>query len=102
MIEDSEHPAARFRPAVWSFTDEWYDFRANPGTRVRILAVSDEPSMQAAGWNPTTRWRGVVIMDKDAVSARRSATLPTRTRTLTSSPVCVAGVLGRPTPSGNK
>lgn len=30
VIEDREHPEPRSLPAVWRFTDEWYDFRVNP------------------------------------------------------------------------
>ncbi|MBZ9645907.1 ThuA domain-containing protein, partial [Streptomyces sp. PSKA30] len=30
VVEDRDHPATRHLPAVWDFSDEWYDFRSNP------------------------------------------------------------------------
>ncbi|MFE4963344.1 ThuA domain-containing protein [Streptomyces sp. NPDC056660] len=44
LVEDHEHPATRQLPAVWDFTDEWYDFRDNPRGRVRVLLRADESS----------------------------------------------------------
>ncbi|GAB2859062.1 ThuA domain-containing protein [Streptomyces deserti] len=44
LIEDRDHPATRHLPAVWDFTDEWYDFRTNPRGTVRVLARADESS----------------------------------------------------------
>ncbi|MFF3330990.1 ThuA domain-containing protein [Streptomyces sp. NPDC002888] len=49
VIEDPGHPATRHLPGVWDFTDEWYDFRANPRGRVRVLAVADETSYDGGG-----------------------------------------------------
>ncbi|MFD9433086.1 ThuA domain-containing protein [Streptomyces sp. NPDC060002] len=49
VIEDHDHPATRSLPTVWDFTDEWYDFRANPRGRVRVLAVADESSYTGGG-----------------------------------------------------
>ncbi|MEU9309170.1 ThuA domain-containing protein [Streptomyces sp. NPDC048256] len=49
VIEDHDHPATRSLPAVWDFTDEWYDFRANPRGRVRVLAAADESSYTGGG-----------------------------------------------------
>ncbi|WP_406006111.1 ThuA domain-containing protein [Streptomyces sp. NBC_00637] len=49
VIEDHDHPATRSLPTVWNFTDEWYDFRANPRGRVRVLAVADESSYTGGG-----------------------------------------------------
>jgi type 1 glutamine amidotransferase len=49
VIEDHDHPATRSLPAVWDFTDEWYDFRANPRGRVRVLARADESSYDGGG-----------------------------------------------------
>ncbi|MGW2045767.1 ThuA domain-containing protein [Streptomyces sp. NPDC001858] len=46
VIEDRDHPATRSLPTVWDFTDEWYDFRANPRGQVRVLAVADESSYE--------------------------------------------------------
>lgn len=49
VIEDREHPATRHLPAVWDFTDEWYDFRTNPRGTVRVLARADESSYDGGG-----------------------------------------------------
>ncbi|MEU1181049.1 ThuA domain-containing protein [Streptomyces sp. NPDC005820] len=49
VIEDHDHPATRHLPTVWDFTDEWYDFRANPRGRVRVLAGADESSYEGGG-----------------------------------------------------
>ncbi|MFE9439953.1 ThuA domain-containing protein [Streptomyces sp. NPDC006602] len=44
VVEDRSHPATQHLPAVWEFTDEWYDFRDNPRRAVRVLACADETS----------------------------------------------------------
>ncbi|MFI8189983.1 ThuA domain-containing protein [Streptomyces sp. NPDC085946] len=49
VIEDRGHPATRHLPAVWEFTDEWYDFRTNPRGTVRVLARADESSYDGGG-----------------------------------------------------
>jgi type 1 glutamine amidotransferase len=49
VVEDAAHPATRPLPAVWDFTDEWYDFRANPRERVRVLLRADEESYEGGG-----------------------------------------------------
>ncbi|MCT9075469.1 ThuA domain-containing protein [Streptomyces fulvoviolaceus] len=49
VIEDHDHPATRHLPAVWEFTDEWYDFRTNPRGTVRVLATADESSYDGGG-----------------------------------------------------
>jgi type 1 glutamine amidotransferase len=49
VIEDRDHPATRHLPAVWDFTDEWYDFRTNPRGAVRVLASADESSYDGGG-----------------------------------------------------
>ncbi|CAL9384462.1 hypothetical protein SUDANB6_01129 [Streptomyces sp. enrichment culture] len=48
-IEDRDHPATRHLPAVWEFTDEWYDFRTNPRGSVHVLATADESSYEGGG-----------------------------------------------------
>jgi uncharacterized protein len=48
-VEDRDHPATRHLPAVWDFTDEWYDFRTNPRGTVRVLARADESSYEGGG-----------------------------------------------------
>ncbi|WP_317446074.1 ThuA domain-containing protein [Streptomyces collinus] len=53
VVEDPDHPATRHLPAVWDFTDEWYDFRSNPrgggGGGVRVLLRADEASYDGGG-----------------------------------------------------
>ena len=49
VVEDRTHPATRHLPAVWSFTDEWYDFRTNPRAGARVLVCADESSYQGGG-----------------------------------------------------
>lgn len=49
VVEDRTHPATRHLPAVWEFTDEWYDFRTNPRAAVRVLASADESSYEGGG-----------------------------------------------------
>jgi type 1 glutamine amidotransferase len=48
-VTDGGHPSTRSLPAVWTRTDEWYDFRTNPRGRVRVLAVVDESTYQGGG-----------------------------------------------------
>ncbi|MFE1795646.1 ThuA domain-containing protein [Streptomyces sp. NPDC059517] len=49
VVEDHDHPATRHLPAVWDFTDEWYDFRTSPRGSVRILLSADETSYAGGG-----------------------------------------------------
>ncbi|MER5750530.1 ThuA domain-containing protein [Streptomyces sp. NPDC002088] len=49
VVEDRGHPATRQLPAVWEFTDEWYDFHTNPRGAVRVLARADESSYSGGG-----------------------------------------------------
>ncbi|MET9385124.1 ThuA domain-containing protein [Streptomyces sp. NPDC002928] len=49
VVEDRGHPATRHLSAVWEFTDEWYDFHANPRGAVRVLARADESSYSGGG-----------------------------------------------------
>ncbi|GGZ31989.1 ThuA domain-containing protein [Streptomyces poonensis] len=49
VIEDRDHPATRHLPAVWEFTDEWYDFRDSPRGAVHVLATADESSYDGGG-----------------------------------------------------
>lgn len=42
-VVDRAHPATAHLPALWSWTDEWYDFRPGPSAAgVRVLATVDE------------------------------------------------------------
>lgn len=49
VVADRAHPATEHLPAVWEFTDEWYDFRSNPRGTVRVLARVDESSYEGGG-----------------------------------------------------
>ncbi|MFC9887010.1 ThuA domain-containing protein [Streptomyces pilosus] len=49
VVEDRGHPATRHLPAVWEFTDEWYDFRTSPRPAVRVLVSADESSYEGGG-----------------------------------------------------
>lgn len=49
VIEDHEHPATAHLPAVWNFTDEWYDFRTNPRASAHVLISADETSYEGGG-----------------------------------------------------
>jgi type 1 glutamine amidotransferase len=48
-VADRDHPAMAGLPERWVRTDEWYDFRANPRGRVRVLATLDESTYQGGG-----------------------------------------------------
>ncbi len=54
VVEDDTHPATQHLPAVWQFTDEWYDFRTNPGVRSTSSSRPTNPRTREAGWAPTT------------------------------------------------
>lgn len=41
-VEDHGHPSTSFLPRDWVRNDEWYSFRTNPRTGVRVLATLDE------------------------------------------------------------
>lgn len=43
-VEDRDHPSTRHYPATFSFTDEWYNFRADPRGAVNVLLALDETS----------------------------------------------------------
>ncbi|QTE01741.1 ThuA domain-containing protein [Streptomyces cyanogenus] len=49
LATDPGHPATRRLPAVWDFTDEWYDFDHPPAGRARILLCADETSYDGGG-----------------------------------------------------
>ncbi len=48
-VADRRHPAMAPLPALWTRTDEWYDFRINPRGRVHVLATVDESSYSGGG-----------------------------------------------------
>ncbi len=43
-VADARHVSTRHLPEVWTRTDEWYDFRANPRDHVQVLLTLDEAS----------------------------------------------------------
>ena len=49
LIEDSTHPATAHLPAVWTCTDEWYDYQASPRGDVHVLARLDHDSYEGEG-----------------------------------------------------
>jgi type 1 glutamine amidotransferase len=42
QVPDRRSAATRGLPPAWEQTDEWYEFRSNPGTRVHVLAMLDQ------------------------------------------------------------
>jgi type 1 glutamine amidotransferase len=44
VVEDSSHPSTAHLPPSFAFTDEWYNFQANPRPAVTVLARVDESS----------------------------------------------------------
>ena len=44
IVNDPTHLSTRCVPAVWTRTDEWYDFKAQPSEDINILASLDETS----------------------------------------------------------
>ncbi|MEA2602662.1 MAG: cytochrome c [Acidobacteriota bacterium] len=59
-VEDGTHPSTRHYPASFSFTDEWYNFRANPRGAVDVLLAIDEgsysPGSDAMGGDHPIAW----------------------------------------------
>ena len=57
-VIDRNHPATSHLQAVWTRTDEWYDFKAAPKPGVRILMKLDTNSYQnhKMGENHPTCW----------------------------------------------
>ncbi|MER5884742.1 ThuA domain-containing protein [Streptomyces sp. NPDC001941] len=45
-VEDHTHPATAHLGDEWNRTDEWYNYRANPRSSVRVLATLDETTYQ--------------------------------------------------------
>ena len=61
-VEDTAHPSARGVPAAWVRTDEWYDFRSNPRSRVHVVMTVDESTYsggQLGADHPIAWWRDV-------------------------------------------
>lgn len=58
--EDPSHPSTHHLPAQLSFTDEWYNFQANPRSAVTVLLTLDEssydPGANAMGADHPIAW----------------------------------------------
>ncbi len=57
-VEDPGHPSTRGLPDPWTWTDEWYDFRASPRPAVHVLLTVDEASYRdgAMGGDHPIAW----------------------------------------------
>ncbi len=59
-VEDFTHPSTRAWPAVFPFTEEWYNFEANPRPFVTVLLTLDEstydPGPGAMGEDHPIAW----------------------------------------------
>lgn len=55
-IEDRAHPSTAHLPLEWKRWDEWYNFRSNPRSAVRVLASLDESTYKGGtmGDHPAT------------------------------------------------
>ena len=63
QVEKGNHPSTRHYPPSFPFTDEWYNFRANPRGKVLILLTIDEgsydPGSGAMGDHPIAWYRAL-------------------------------------------
>jgi type 1 glutamine amidotransferase len=48
-VEDGTHLSTRGLPDPWTWTDEWYEFRANPRPSAHVLLTVDEATYQGGG-----------------------------------------------------
>ena len=46
ILEDRTHPSMQHLPAIWTCTDEWYDYRTSPRGNVHVLARLDHESYE--------------------------------------------------------
>ena len=49
VLEDRTHPAMQHLPAIWTCTDEWYDYRRSPREDVHVLARMDHDTYDGEG-----------------------------------------------------
>lgn len=58
IVADAAHPSTSALPGVWTRTDEWYNFRDNPRSKVHVLATLDENSYKGGnmGFDHPTAW----------------------------------------------
>ncbi len=52
QIVDTAHPSTIGLPLEWTRTDEWYDFRTDPGPDVHVLATVDESTYEGGTTGP--------------------------------------------------
>nr|WP_174257394.1 ThuA domain-containing protein [Phytoactinopolyspora alkaliphila] len=52
VVEDSTHPATAHLGPTWAWTDEWYNFRADPRGRVNVLLSVDESTYEGGEMGP--------------------------------------------------
>jgi type 1 glutamine amidotransferase len=61
LVEDGTHPSTQHFPASFTFTDEWYNFQANPRGAAHVLLEIDEtsysPGAGAMGDHPLAWYR---------------------------------------------
>ncbi|XLE02229.1 ThuA domain-containing protein [Streptomyces sp. 184] len=50
-VEDRAHPATSHLPATWQRSDEWYNFRVNPRSGVRVLLSLNESTYSGGSMN---------------------------------------------------
>jgi len=48
VVERKDHPSTEMLPSVWTRTDEWYSFQANPRANVEVLVSIDEQTYGVA------------------------------------------------------
>jgi len=49
IVENNTHPSTAHLSAIWTRTDEWYDYNENPRSRVNVLLTLDENSYSDGG-----------------------------------------------------
>lgn len=56
VVQDGAHPATRGLPRPWTRTDEWYNFRRDPGESVHVLATLDESTYEGGTMGEDHPW----------------------------------------------
>ncbi|WP_380679341.1 ThuA domain-containing protein [Salinigranum sp. GCM10025319] len=50
-VTDQTHPSTSHLPAVWTRSDEWYNYQSNPRGDVHVLATLDQSTYNNVGFN---------------------------------------------------
>ena len=80
VVEDRDHPATRHLPAVWEFTDEWYDSARTRATRCACSSPPTNPrTREAAGDDHPLVWCREQGAGRVFYTALGHARRPTRT-----------------------